>query len=107
MRSRFFVPIAELRGNRGPVGRPHRIRTSASPTGGDQEGGKALHAAAHAVDGQPDLEGTWQPQSGGAIYSVLPHPGGFFLGAESKTGIVEGGVLPYQPWAAAEVTHLS
>ena len=29
-------------------------------------------------------------------------PGGFFLGAESKTGIVEGGELPYQPWARRE-----
>ena len=45
-------------------------------------------------DGQPDIEGTWQPNSGSAIYSVLPHTGGFFLGPESKTGIVDGGVLP-------------
>jgi hypothetical protein len=32
---------------------------------------------------------------------------GFFLGAESKTGVVEGGVLPYQPWAAAKVRQLT
>src|SRR5580700_273648 len=54
-----------------------------------------------------DIEGTWNPRAGGSAYSVLPHAGGFFLGAESKTGIVEGGVLPYQPWAAEEVTHLT
>ncbi|HEX4138063.1 MAG TPA: hypothetical protein VHY84_25865 [Bryobacteraceae bacterium] len=59
------------------------------------------------ADGQPDIEGTWQPQSGGAIYSVLPHSGGFFLGNESKTGIVDGAVLPYQPWAQEEVNHLT
>src|SRR3984893_10113163 len=54
-----------------------------------------------------DIEGTWQPRAGGAAYSVLPHAGGFFLGGESKTGIVEGGELPYQPWAAEEVKHLT
>jgi len=54
-----------------------------------------------------DIDGTWQPRAGGAAYSVLPHAGGFFLGAESKTGIVEGGVLPYQPWAAEEVKRLT
>lgn len=33
-------------------------------------------------DGLPDLEGMWQPRANGAAYSILPHPGGFFLGAE-------------------------
>src|SRR5690242_18056611 len=54
-------------------------------------------------DGLPDLEGIWQPRANSAMYSVLPHPGGFFLGAGSKEGVVDGGVLPYQPWAAARV----
>lgn len=58
-------------------------------------------------DGLPDLEGIWQPRANGAAYSILPHPGGFFLGAESKEGVVEGGVLPYQPWAAAQVKKLT
>jgi hypothetical protein len=62
---------------------------------------------ARTPDGQPDIQGIWQPRAGGAAYSVLPHAGGFFLGGESKTGIVEGGVLPYQPWAAEEVKHLT
>ncbi len=57
------------------------------------------------TDGYPDLEGLWQPRSGGAIYSILPHPGGFFLGAGSETGIVEGGKLPYQPWAKEQVKY--
>ena len=54
-------------------------------------------------DGLPDLEGIWQPRSNGAMYSIVPHPGGAFLGGGSATGIVEGGVIPYQPWAAEEV----
>jgi hypothetical protein len=58
-------------------------------------------------EGLPDLEGIWQPRTSGAAYSILPHPGGFFLGTESKTGVVEGGVLPYQPWAAEQVKQLT
>ena len=58
-----------------------------------------------AADGHPDLEGVWQPHTSGAAYSILPHPGGFFLGAPSDKGIVEGGVLPYQPWAQEQVKY--
>lgn len=57
------------------------------------------------ADGHPDLEGVWQPRAGGAIYSMLPHPGGFFLGTGSDKGIVEGGELPYQPWAQEQVKY--
>jgi len=56
-------------------------------------------------EGSPNLEGIWQPQSNGAAYSILPHPPGFLLGAGSKTGVVEGGVLPYQKWAAEQVQY--
>src|ERR1700760_2104420 len=59
------------------------------------------------ADGHPDLEGVWQPRTSGAAYSILPHKGGFFLGAESKTGVVDGGELPSQPWAAARVKELT
>ena len=58
-------------------------------------------------NGQPNLEGIWQPRTSGAAYSILPHPGGFFLGGGSNTGVVEGGVLPYQPWAAEKVKGLT
>jgi len=66
-----------------------------------------LTAVAQAPLGHADFEGIWQPRTSGAAYSILPHPGGFFLGAESKTGVVEGGVLPYQPWAAKHVKELT
>lgn len=59
------------------------------------------------ADGHPDMEGIWQPRTSGAAYSILPHKGGFFLGAESKTGVVDGGELPYQPWAAEKVKELT
>ena len=56
-------------------------------------------------EGLPDLEGIWLPQTNGAAYSILPHPPGFLLGAGSKVGVVEGGVLPFQPWAAEQVKY--
>src|SRR5262245_30863628 len=50
-------------------------------------------------NGQPDLQGIWKAPSR-AGYSLVTHdarhrlPAGF--------GFVEGGVIPYQPWAAAK-----
>ena len=83
------------------------------PDAGFQSGPKIDPATARAynppktADGHPDLEGIWQPRAGGAAYSILPHPAGFFLGAGSETGIVEGGELPYQPWAAERIKYLT
>ena len=62
-------------------------------------------APERSPEGFPNLEGIWQPQTSGAAYSILPHPPGFLLGAGSKTGVVEGGVLPYQPWAVEQVAY--
>ena len=64
-----------------------------------------LFASVAPAQSVPDLEGIWQPQQNNAMFSVLPHKPGFLLGTGSKTGIVEGGVLPYQPWAAAQVKY--
>ena len=56
-------------------------------------------------DGHPSLEGLWQPRTASAPFSVEKHPTGFFLGNASE-GIVEGGVLPYQPWAQEKVKYI-
>jgi hypothetical protein len=64
-----------------------------------------LFASFASAQSVPDLEGVWQPQQNNAMFSVLPHKPGFLLGTGSKTGIVEGGVLPYQPWAAEQVKY--
>jgi hypothetical protein len=83
------------------------------PDAGFQRGPKIDPAKPRAynppktADGHPDLEGIWQPRAGGAAYSILPHPAGFFLGAGSEKGIVEGGELPYQPWAAERIKYLT
>jgi hypothetical protein len=60
------------------------------------------YVPSRTAEGLPDIEGIWQPQTSGAAFSILSHPGGFFLGGGGK-GIVEGDSIPYQPWAAAKV----
>jgi hypothetical protein len=48
------------------------------------------------ADGKPDFSGVWQSMSG-ADYDLEPHAGR--ADAPPGAGVVEGGTLPYQPWA--------
>jgi hypothetical protein len=67
------------------------------------------YKAARAPDGKPDLNGIWQA-IGTAYWDIEGHaarPGPVVaLGAAGAVpgglGVVEGGELPYQPWAAAK-----
>ena len=55
------------------------------------------------ADGRPDIEGFYDTTSFGANYGLGPHAQAF--GLPAGTGILvdpPGGMLPYQPWAAAE-----
>ena len=74
------------------------------------EGGQApAYQAPRAADGKPDLNGIWQAL-GTAHWDVEGHaarPGPVValgaLGAiPGGLGVVEGGEIPYQPWAAAQ-----
>ena len=47
-------------------------------------------------DGKPDFSGIWQALSG-ADFDIEPHHGR--KDAPPGVGIVEGGTIPYQPWA--------
>ncbi len=47
-------------------------------------------------DGRPDFSGIWQSLSG-ADYGLEPHPA--TKEDPPGLGVVEGGVIPYQPWA--------
>ena len=49
-----------------------------------------------AADGKPDFSGIWQSMSG-ADYDLEPHAGR--ADAPPSPGVVDGGALPYQPWA--------
>src|ERR1700722_5762516 len=51
------------------------------------------------ADGKPNLQGIWQARSR-AAYDLQDHPAR--QGMPAGTGVVEGGEIPYQPWAAAK-----
>ena len=52
-----------------------------------------------ASDGRPDFSGIWQAHSG-PEFDLEPH--GYRKDAPPGRGIVEGGKIPYQPWALEE-----
>ena len=77
-----------------------------TPAAGQAQPGAAVYPA-RTFNGKPDLTGLWQSMST-ANQNLLDHgpePSPFFqLGAIGATpmgqGVVEGNVIPYQPWAA-------
>jgi hypothetical protein len=56
-------------------------------------------AVPRTVDGKPNLQGIWQVQ-GRAAYDLQDHPAS--QGMPPGQGVVVGGEIPYQPWAAAK-----
>jgi len=56
----------------------------------------AAESIPRTTDGKPDFSGVWQSMSG-ADYDLEPHAGR--VDAPPGAGVVEGGALPYQPWA--------
>jgi hypothetical protein len=52
-----------------------------------------------AADGKPNLQGIWQVR-GTAAYDLLDHAA--TQGMPAGRGVVEGGAIPYQGWAAAK-----
>ena len=52
-----------------------------------------------AQDGRPNLQGIWQTMNT-AAWDILDHSA--WLGVPAGQSVVEGGEIPYQPWAAAQ-----
>src|SRR6185369_15632326 len=50
-------------------------------------------------DGKPNLQGIWQVRSR-AAYDLQDHAAKY--GMPAGKGVVEGGEIPYQPWALAK-----
>jgi len=77
------------------------VFASASPAG-QTGGGQAIP---RGPDGRPDLSGIWQVMHQGAAWNIedqnaapAPHSAPW-LGIPASRGLVEGGEIPYQPWA--------
>jgi hypothetical protein len=56
-------------------------------------------ALPRTADGKPNLQGIWQVRNR-AAYDIQDHAARFNMPAGK--GVVEGGEIPYQPWAAAK-----
>ena len=52
-----------------------------------------------ASDSRPNLQGIWQTMNT-AAWDILDH--GAWLGVPAGQSVVEGGEIPYQPWAQAQ-----
>jgi hypothetical protein len=60
-------------------------------------GAQAPHLVPRMPDGRPNLQGIWQARSQ-ASYDLQDHVARYMMPA--GRGVVEGGEIPYQPWAA-------
>ena len=61
--------------------------------------GTATYTPPRTADGQPDLQGIWQVLNT-AAWDIEDHNAS--LGVPAGHGVVEGGPIPYQPWAIAK-----
>jgi hypothetical protein len=61
--------------------------------------GAATKSLPRTADGRPDLQGIWQARNR-ASYDLEDHAAKH--GMPAGKGVVEGGEIPYQPWAAAK-----
>jgi hypothetical protein len=80
---------------------------------GPQSAGNRAHAPSRTASGQPDLQGIWEARNR-AWGDLLDHdarpglpaaknqPFPTTWGVPAGPGVVEGGVIPYQPWALAK-----
>ena len=88
-------------------GEQAEVPASASGVASSSSGARAGQAAAPASgydgprtsDGRPDLNGIWQVLNS-AAWDIRPHNARD--GVPAGLGVVEGGAVPYQPWAAEQ-----
>ena len=81
---------------------PSASRAAASPpaSGGEQPAAPASgYDGPRTPDGRPDLNGFWQVLNS-AAWDIRPHNARD--GVPAGLGVVEGGAIPYQPWAAEQ-----
>ena len=72
--------------------------------GGGRTAAQPSRAIPRTSEGRPDLDGIWQVRNR-ASYDLRDHSAGYLMPA--GLSVVEGGEIPYQPWAAAkQAEHL-
>ena len=71
----------------------------ASLSGAAQAPASAPYAPPRTADGQPNLQGIWQVLNT-AAWDLEDHNAR--LGVPAGRGVVDGGAIPYQPWALAK-----
>ncbi len=67
--------------------------------GGAQTSAATTYTPPRTPNGQPDLQGIWQVLNT-AAWNLEDHHAS--LGVPAGQGVVEGGAIPYQPWALAK-----
>ena len=76
------------------------VSAPSEPGGGQSQAGAASgYDGPRTPEGQPDLNGFWQVLNS-AAWDVRPHNAQD--GIPAGLGVVEGGGIPYQPWAAGQ-----
>ena len=70
-----------------------------TPMPGTGQTSTTTYAPARTTFGHPDLQGIWQVLNS-AAWDLEDHPAS--LGTPAGHGVVEGGAIPYQPWALAK-----
>jgi hypothetical protein len=87
--------------------RPHPVRVllaigiavaSLVPSAARGQGSASTYQVSRTPEGRPELQGIWQVLNT-AAWNIEDHSAD--LGVPAGQSVVEGGVLPYQPWALA------
>ena len=72
--------------------------TAARPAAPARQVGSAVRTLPRTADGRPNLQGIWQVRNR-AAYGLEDHEARH--GMAAGRSVVDGGTIPYQPWAAA------
>ena len=83
-----------------PAPAPSAASAPSEAGGGESQAGAASgYDGPRTAEGQPDLSGFWQVLNS-AAWDIRPHNAQD--GIPAGLGVVEGGEIPYQPWAAEQ-----
>lgn len=92
--------VRQVAGYLDALSGPPTSATASTASGGEQPAAPASgYDGPRTPDGRPDLNGFWQVLNS-AAWDIRPHNARD--GVPAGLGVVEGGAIPYQPWAAEQ-----